>query len=607
MFSQGTFFILLFTLILVFLLPNLFIQQEAISLHFLIVSFSAFVFVFFYLLLVFRQRQFVLGSTPLLWPLIGLFISFFFVIIAKQPFPSFFHLISYAGFFLNFIVLSLIGNTLIKKNNGLLVINILIIFASATTLFSFFSLLTNIFPHQVSYLSFLPQPSFHLQLSLILLGLTSIFSLFFKKGKINHRSYLFLLPFLFLGLVATILSYFLFHSTSQAVISFSENIRLIFSSLITNQHFDFSRFFLGQPHQTFTDFYRQFATSNLVSSSTYLQSYNLPLLIQTQFGFLPVFAWFFFFFRLFQLTFLSQHKDYNYLFFILFVSCCLQLFTPFSPFIFLVQVLIITFASDKNRQLLIRFKSKAFAQKKNPALLSIILILFFFFNLSNFVYVSKSYFSYFLISQALSNPNLSLENFIQTTALAYKISPSLDYFSRLAAIGKLETTISLIKNDPQQEKLAQEQILAQESLTLINQALHLNPYNAINYRTKATLYQELAPYNPDNFNLFNQEITTAYSQAILLQPRNPDLYLELGNFYLLNSQTEIALNLTQEALKIKTDYLPAVYQLAQIYQLQQQTALAQSTYQHAKSLLDPQSSNYENNLQLIEQRLKQTF
>ncbi|NCB13140.1 MAG: hypothetical protein EOM78_16075 [Erysipelotrichia bacterium] len=157
------------------------------------------------------------------------------------------------------------------------------------------------------------------------------------------------------------------------------------------------------------------------------------------------------------------------------------------------------------------------------------------------------------------------------------------------------------------KKLTQEQALAQESLALINRALYFNPHSAINYRTKATLYQELAPYNPDNLDLFNQEITAAYSQAILLQPRNPDLYLELGNFYLLNSQTEIALNLTQEALKIKTDYLPAIYQLAQIYQLQQQTALAQSTYQHAKSLLDPQSSNYENNLQLIEQRLKQTF
>lgn len=622
-FSQFTFFVLLFTLILVFCLPHFFIQ-ESISLHFLLISITSFIFTLLYLLSIFRYRQFFLGSTPLLWPLITLFITSFIAVLIKQPFPSFFHLLGYAGLFINFVVISLIGNTLIKKNNGLIVINTLITFALATTVLAVLQFFLKIFPQPMAFVSFLPQFSFSLQLSLILLGLTSIFALFFKKGRFNHKTYFLFLPFLFFGLVAVILNHLSSPVSGQAmIIGFQENLTAIFKSLISTQRFNFFHFFFGQPQQTITNFYTQFsAPLTATTTSNYFQSYNLPLLIQTLFGFLPLIAWIFFFFRLFQLTFFSHHeKEYNYLFFILFISCCLQLFTPVSPFIFLIQAFIIAFASDKNKQRLIHLnfsaisinldkevkhsKTKSVTQKKNHFLFYFAFVVIFFLNFINFAYLSKSYFSYFLISQALSAPQLSLETLSQTTSLAQKISPSLDYFCRLAAIVKLEEAISLIKNDPQQEKLAQEQALAQESLILIKQALRLNPYSALNHHTQATLYQELAPYNQDNVVLFNQEITTAYSRAILLQPYNSDLYLELANFYLLHSQTDVALNLTQEALKINADYLPAIYQLAQIYQAQNQPTLAQSTYQQAKNLLDPQSSNYQNNLQIIEQNLKQ--
>lgn len=620
MFSQGTFFILLFTLVSLFLLPNFFIQ-EGIDFHFFLISITSFLLVTFYLSFIYRQRQLVIGSTPVFWPLISIFLFFSLSFFTKRPFPSLFHFLSYTGVFLNFVIISLIGNTLIKKNNNLIVINALISFASGATILAIFNLLTKLFPQFLSFLSFLPQFSFSLQFSLILLGLTAIFALFFKKGKLNHKSYFFILPLLFLGLVITILQSSLFPTINQGVLDFQSNLQTIFASLINTHRFDFFHFFFGQPQQTFADFYRQFSATNVSSFNTPLHSCSLPLLIQAQFGFFATCAWLFFFFRLFHLAFFSSNKKYNYLFFILFISCCIQLFAPFSPLILIIQAFIIAFASDKNQQRLINLnfsatnvnlnqdnynRTKKFASsKKNQFLIYAIIFFFSILNFGHFFYVSKSYFSYFIVSQTLANPGLSLTDFIQKITFAQKVSPSLDYFNRLAAIAKLEETIALIKSDPQQEKLTQERALAQESLALIKRALTLNPFSALNYETKATIYQELEPYNANSAQLFKQEIISAYSQAILLQPRNPDLYLELANFYLSNSQTEIALNLTQEALKTKTNYLPAIYQLGQIYQLQNQTLLARDAYQQAKDLLDPQSSNYNNNLQLIEQKLSQ--
>ena len=164
--------------------------------------------------------------------------------------------------------------------------------------------------------------------------------------------------------------------------------------------------------------------------------------------------------------------------------------------------------------------------------------------------------------------------------------------------------VAAFQQDPQGNNVQEERDYAQQAISYIQQAVSISPYHTLNLTTKGAIYQEVGQYNSSK-DQTNSQAISAYAAAILTQPLNPNLYLQLAAVYQLNNQLDLALNLCQEAIKLQADYLPAIYQLAQIYQLQGNTELAISTYQQAQQLLDINDENYQANFSLIQQNLDQ--
>ncbi len=590
---------LIIGLLTLFLSPSFFHQTSA-NLAFLISFFIGILICLYFLYFAFKSQSIPFTSSKLFWPLILLGASFFFVSLTKTSSPSLF-LLNLGGLFINFALLSLLSATLVKNHNGLFIVKLALILASLSSLIMIsyaFSLYYNFSSAFSQFINVDPL----LHFSFITLGFVSLFSLFFKKGRFQPKRYS-LLPLFVLGITAiTFIS--ASPNYSSSVISFSSTLDALYQSLFQNQHFHLQSFLTGQPHLSFADFYYNFSSHALNSwSDQSLSAFNTPLAIFSLFGIFPLLAWLGLFISTFICTFSQRTKENNYLFLILLVSFIIQCFTPPYPSILFFQALIIAFAVNKKVS-----HHCSFSFIKNSFSRRLFFSAFLFFLSLPLIWWSWRYLStsisYFTLEKTLAQSNLDLDRFYSQSLRAQKLAPFNDEFNRFAAIASLEKMVSQINDYSQNSDLSQARILAQQSLSFIDQAVSLNPYRAVNYSTQGDIYSELVQYNADS-TVLNDRALAAYTAAIFYQPYNPNLYLQLASFYQSNQQIDLALSLTQQALKLASNYLPTLYQLAQIYQSNDQKDFAIATYQQILPLLDRNSPNYQNNLTLINYQLQQ--
>lgn len=606
--SRITFATLVVALFATCIVPPFFTQEPA-NLTFLISFLSGLLITLYFLITIIRRKKISLAFTPLTWPLIILAIVLIISNFVHAGFYSETVFLGLPGLLINFCFLSIFASTLIKKNNGLIVVNLIILLASLSSLTAMAQLLNHFFSFIPAPLNFLFSASPLLHLSIILVGFAAVFSRFFKKNRLQISQLIFI-PLFCLGLIAALT--FNFQVNSQ-VVTLNQSVNALSLGWQNNDGQTLTNLLLGFPHQNYSDFFYNFQSgANYDWQGTYLQAFNLPLTLLSLSGVIALFAWLFLLIKTVVLTFST--REHNYLFFILLVSFVVQLFTPIYPLVLLIQALIIAFTANKNKEVSLNLNvatvhtqvdGKKEVQKKeqNSFVFYLIFLIIFVPFIIICVKLSQSYLGYYYAKKALED-NVNLQQFYDYSLKAQKSAPFISSFNRLAAIASLEMLVNDINNDPEQKNLELQRDLAQQGLEFINQAVKISPKHTLNLTTRGAFYQEIGQYNADRTQT-NGQAASSYASAILTQPNNPNLYLQLASLYQFNDELDLALSLCQQALKIQPDYLPTIYQLAQIYQLQGNLNLAQSTYQQAQQLLDPESANYQANYELIEQNLQQ--
>lgn len=154
---------------------------------------------------------------------------------------------------------------------------------------------------------------------------------------------------------------------------------------------------------------------------------------------------------------------------------------------------------------------------------------------------------------------------------AKNLNPTMDIYwrdiSQLSLIRLNE--LSRKQNVPQEQLTAQAQGLVNDAINAGKITTDLNPKNVANWNMRGFVYQNLIGIAGGSADW----AVGAYKAAIELEPNNPYIYTEIGKVYLAKSdlkegeQTEnfkLASQNFDQALKLKSDYAPAHFQIAMI-------------------------------------------
>jgi tetratricopeptide (TPR) repeat protein len=131
--------------------------------------------------------------------------------------------------------------------------------------------------------------------------------------------------------------------------------------------------------------------------------------------------------------------------------------------------------------------------------------------------------------------------------------------------------------------------LVQQSIREGKAAVTLNPQRSGNWATLAGIYQTIIPLAQGS----DQYAIDTYTQAITLDPLNPDLRISLGGLYLSLNKTDQAIQVLTLAVAVKPDYANAHYNLASAYKAKGDTANAKAELTTVLSLIDKNSPDYD--------------
>jgi len=176
---------------------------------------------------------------------------------------------------------------------------------------------------------------------------------------------------------------------------------------------------------------------------------------------------------------------------------------------------------------------------------------------------------------------------------AIQTFPYRDIYYR--AFSQVNITLASILVQQQQGKQPDEQT-QQNILTLIQQSINAGrnattvaPLTAFNWNNLSSIYRSLIGFgqNADQFALVTAK------QATLLDPNNPQQYIEYGGiFYQLGNYDE-AIRQFQFAVTIKQDYANAYYNLGHALEIKGNLNEAMQAYQIVKSLVVNDKVNAE--------------
>lgn len=126
---------------------------------------------------------------------------------------------------------------------------------------------------------------------------------------------------------------------------------------------------------------------------------------------------------------------------------------------------------------------------------------------------------------------------------------------------------------------AQEQqtisTLVQQSISSAKQAISIAPLTVLNWQNLASIYRSLIGFgqNADQFAI------AASQQAIILDPTNPQEYIDLGGIYYQLGQWDNAIAQFSQAVSLKPDFANAHYNLGHAYEAKNDLQDALTQYQ----------------------------
>ena len=577
------------------LLPNYFNFYPA-SLKTL-AFFSTCLLVFAYFLVtVFRRKKLYFNLSPLSLSLVLLAGFVCLSLLVQSPLHAAKSFLSLGGTIIAACTLAFFASTLIKIIDNRIATNTIIgvcVFSVFASLIALIQSFAAVFPP--AFVSAIYEPG--LNLSLALVGIAMCTAGFFKKNKFKGPQ-LVSLPIFIVGLIMAL--YLDFQATPVSP-SFGTSLTTAVRQLTDNSKMNYKTLLFGSQAQDYADVYDHFSQDNDITHlGQFHQGYSAPLTIFTMYGGLALVVWLILVAQTIWLCF-DQNNAYRDLYFILLTTFCVQLFTPIYPLILIIQAILIAFATNKNKQMLINFNSTTVSADRseqdteNHDYVRIIsltassimacLLAFVAFCLSQNY---QGFLHYKLSTQAYDHKDSQGTLSHAQTALA--MAGRLDFINLYNAGLEAELMQSTVEDNPESAIAHYNQALA-----LAQKAIALEPLHANNHYAYAEILRQGYTYFQDEKDIEAQaaKIISAYTTASLYQPTNPDILLSLGGFYQSVGRFDDSLKFYQTALKIDPNYAQSNYQLAAFYQAQGNIDQARSAYNNTLQLIEPDSENYK--------------
>jgi tetratricopeptide (TPR) repeat protein len=172
--------------------------------------------------------------------------------------------------------------------------------------------------------------------------------------------------------------------------------------------------------------------------------------------------------------------------------------------------------------------------------------------------IQAEYFFRKAVNSALSNDAYGVYN---NQINARNAFPRRDSYHTAIAQTNLNLAITLANKSElnSQEKEAIQTLISESIRSTRLATENLNPLGLNNWLTRASIYRTLIGVTSDA----DQWAISALSNAIQLDPANPNLRMDLGTIYFTKQDYLTAANLFKQATQLKPNYANAHYNLAQ--------------------------------------------
>lgn len=169
---------------------------------------------------------------------------------------------------------------------------------------------------------------------------------------------------------------------------------------------------------------------------------------------------------------------------------------------------------------------------------------------------------------------------------ALKWFPERDGYNRIFSQVNLSLANNIASSIPQGASPSAEQSntiyqLIQNSINYGRQATVYAPQNAANWQNLASIYRSLIGFgqNADSFAVL------ATQQSVLLDPNNPQQYINYGGIFYQLGRYDDAIRQFQIAANLKPDFANAYYNLGHAYEQKGDLQTALEQYQRVRSLV----------------------
>lgn len=242
----------------------------------------------------------------------------------------------------------------------------------------------------------------------------------------------------------------------------------------------------------------------------------------------------------------------------------------------------------------VAFKRQSGEAKKAKFLPVSFFILFILFIGVTSFYVGRYVASDILFQNSLiaSSKNQGVEAY-NSQLNAINIFPYRDSYYRVFSQTNLALANSLIAQQPKNSSPSSQieqtvTTLIQQSINTARNATAVSPQSAINWQNLSSVYRSLIGFGKDA----EKYAIIANQQAIMLDPNNPQEYLNLGGIYYGLGQWDAASSQFQTAINLKPDFPNGYYNLGHALEQKGDLKDALAQYQIVKTLVnnDPVNS-----------------
>jgi len=206
------------------------------------------------------------------------------------------------------------------------------------------------------------------------------------------------------------------------------------------------------------------------------------------------------------------------------------------------------------------------------------------------LFAGKAYAASLATYQAIAKYNTNAIESYNQQIKAYTLNPH----NPIYRLNFAQTSFVLANNIASNKDLTDQDKsnisqLVQQAIREAKNATTLNPQDVTNWESLASLYHQL-------FN-FAQGATdwaiASYNQAIILDPTNPLLRLDLGGIYYALQDYDQAIKIFGQAIDLKSDWPNSHYNLAAAYSANNNLKKTLEEMRIVVQLLDPNSADYQ--------------